>query len=140
MRLNYGQSHSTGYNGYSWSRVSQSITHAYSLEMNYAAVYLSYGNNRGLGFSLRCLYNGNEIMFSSSFHLPLAFVRSGLVDLNLGQSLYVGHAGYGRSRISQSPTYAYFLFMTPTDVYPSGNVGRWLGFSLRYFSPSSYYP
>ncbi len=54
---------------------------------------------------------------------PLAFVRSGNVDLNSGSASGVGRDGYGRSRTARSSTGAYYLSFNPTDIYPSGTNG-----------------
>ena len=74
------------------------------------------------------------------FHLPLAFVRSDAMRPNEGKSPYVGSNSHGWTRVSQSTTRTYSLYMNPTVVNPLSYSYRWLGFPLSYFSPSSYYP
>ena len=63
--------------------------------------------------------------------LPLAFVRSGGVYLDYGYVNYVGERGYPWSRTAKSSRSAYYLWMTSTDVNPSGYYSRWNGFPLR---------
>ena len=69
--------------------------------------------------------------------LPLAFVRSGYVNVNDGKVYVVGLSGYGRSRTASSSTDAYYLYFYPTDVYPSYSNRRWYGFPLRCLYPGS---
>lgn len=61
----------------------------------------------------------------------MSFVRSGYVRLVNGQTKYVGELGYSWSHVAQSATYAYYLYMGPTDVLPSGSYDRWFGLHLR---------
>ena len=67
--------------------------------------------------------------------LPLAFVRSGWVNVESGAVWYVGNSGYGWSRTAKSSTTAYFLGMNPTVVDPSGNNHRWVSLPLRCLYP-----
>ena len=69
--------------------------------------------------------------------LPLAFVRSGYVNVNDGKVYSVGSSGYGRSRTASSSSGAYYLTFNPTDVYPSYYYHRWYGFPLRCLYPGS---
>ena len=64
---------------------------------------------------------------------PLAFVRSGYVNLIGGEAYNVGHGLYGWSRVSGSAADAYDLSVTPTVVHPSGSNSRWVAFPLRCF-------
>ena len=69
---------------------------------------------------------------SNIISLPLAFVRSGYVNLNDGKAYAVGRNLYGWSRVTKSLANAYGLGVSPTVVYPSdGNYDRWRGFPLR---------
>ena len=66
--------------------------------------------------------------------LPLAFVRSGWVNVNAEYATYQAHLGYNGnywSRTAVSSAYAYYLDFSPTDVYPSYSFDRWYGFPLR---------
>ncbi len=63
--------------------------------------------------------------------LPLAFVRSGSVNMGDGRVYFVGVWGWDWSRTSRSSTNAYYLQFGVSDIYPSGNDNRWVGFSLR---------
>ena len=68
---------------------------------------------------------------SNIISLPLAFVRSGFVDVGYG---YVGSAGYVttlRSRTSVSATDACILYSNPTIVGPSDGAVRYNGRPLR---------
>ncbi len=79
--------------------------------------------------------------------LPLAFVRSGNVDINDGR-LYIGGwstgdgqvapaHGYGWSRTARLSALAYGLGFNTTGVYPSNYYNRWYGFPLRCLYPGS---
>ena len=63
--------------------------------------------------------------------LPLAFVRSGGVNLHYGYADYVGYHSYGWSRTSSSANGAYFLYFDTTGITPSGANNRYVGRSLR---------
>ena len=69
---------------------------------------------------------------SNIISLPLAFVRSGYVNLNAGMAYGVSRYLYGWSRAAESLAGAYSLGVNPTEVYPSANNYRWNGFPLRY--------
>jgi len=62
---------------------------------------------------------------------PLAFVRSGYIDLNDSKAYSIGSGGYGRSRTASSSASAYYLDLYPTGVNLSGSSTRWLAFPLR---------
>ena len=64
--------------------------------------------------------------------LPLAFVRSGYVNLNNGYVDNVGSNGYNWSRTASSSTGARNLNFSTTGVSPSAYSSRYLGFSLRW--------
>ena len=75
----------------------------------------------------------------SSYHsattivqLPLAFVRSGVINLGYGQDRLVGEVGYGWSRTTKSSTHVYYLTFYPMVVYPSDGSNSWYGFPLRW--------
>ena len=68
---------------------------------------------------------------SNIISLPLAFVRSGYVNLNAGMAYGVSRYLYGWSRAAESLAGAYSLGVNPTEVYPSANNYRWNGFPLR---------
>ena len=63
--------------------------------------------------------------------LPLAFVRSGYVDLYDGRVNDTGYEGDVWSRTSYSSTGARTLYFYTTNVGPSDDYNRYLGFSLR---------
>ncbi|NBI88602.1 hypothetical protein D3Z47_21455 [Lachnospiraceae bacterium] len=63
--------------------------------------------------------------------LPLAFVRSGYVITFDGEVDGVGGKLFGWSRTARSTADAYYLGVGPSEVYPSGNNGRYYGLSLR---------
>ena len=67
----------------------------------------------------------------SIISLPLAFVRSGWVDIANSAARVVGQYGYRWSRVSKSTTNAYVLAISPTDAFPSSNDIRRDGFPLR---------
>ena len=69
--------------------------------------------------------------------LPLAFVRSGNVNLNYGQERIVGESGYGWSRTTSSSTDGRALWFNPTGVHPSGSHHRWGGFPFRCLYPGN---
>lgn len=60
--------------------------------------------------------------------LPLAFVRSGYVNVSDSKVHGISYSGYGRSRTASSSTSAYYLGMNPTFVDPSYDNPRWYGF------------
>lgn len=62
---------------------------------------------------------------------PLAFVRSGDVNLGYGNVSYVGYNGFGWSHTSRSSTSTYALYFTPTGVYPSDSNNHYVGRPLR---------
>ena len=64
--------------------------------------------------------------------LPLAFVRSGYVNLSGGYVYNVGNGGYYWSRTASSSTGARYLYFGPTGVNPSGYNYRYYGLSLRW--------
>ena len=69
--------------------------------------------------------------------LPLAFVRSGGVILNYGQTGLIGESGYSWSRtIGLSPV-AYVLVVAPADIASSRNSNRFYGFPLRCLYPGN---
>ena len=68
---------------------------------------------------------------SNIVSLPLAFVRSGYVNLLNGQTRYVGHEASIRSRVAGTAAYAYYLASYDTSVYTSGNAVRYYAFPLR---------
>ena len=68
---------------------------------------------------------------SNIISLPLAFVRSGWVDIGGGAASGVGRSLYGWSRVSSSITGAYALYVAPTAVDPSSSGNRWHAFPLR---------
>ena len=69
--------------------------------------------------------------------LPLAFVRSGSINLNDGKMYYVSERGYNWSRTARSSTYTYYLSLNPTDIAPSNSTYRWYGLPLRCLYPES---
>ena len=69
--------------------------------------------------------------------LPLAFVRSGSINLNDGKMYYVSERGYNWSRTARSSTYTYYLSLNPTDIAPSNSTYRWYGLPLRCHWPES---
>jgi len=77
----------------------------------------------------------SETATSTLVHLPLAFVRSGWVNVSttyVGGVRNVGEDGGGWSRTARSATNAYNLNTNPTYVNPSGNSRHWSGFPLRF--------
>ena len=74
-------------------------------------------------------------VFSSNIiSLPLAFVRSGYVNLIGGEAYNVGHGLYGWSRVTRSLANAYNLGVNPTNVGPSKYGSRYHGFPLRWLN------
>jgi len=73
---------------------------------------------------------------STLVHLPLAFVRSGYVDLSVGAIWHANYFGYDRSRTARSIIDAYSLGVGPGEVFPLGGGNRYAGFPLccRFFS------
>ena len=69
--------------------------------------------------------------------LPLAFVRSGWVNIGNGYTNNVGERGYGWARTSNSSTYAYSLYFNTAYVRPSNSNDRYSGFPLRCLYPGS---
>ena len=67
----------------------------------------------------------------SIISLPLAFVRSGWVDIAGSAASVVGQYGYHWSRVSNSIAGAYNLSIFPTDVGSSVTNGRLDAFPLR---------
>lgn len=63
------------------------------------------------------------------------FVRSGDVNTNGGGAHDVGYIGYYWSRMVQSSTSVYYLYMSPTGVYPSISYYGYVGLSLRCLYP-----
>lgn len=125
VRLDAGRSDFAGYVSYDWSRVSHSVTAAYFLDVNPSDTFPSGGGvyGRWAGFPLQHFI---------IVRLPLAFVRSGLMDLSSGQMRVIGDCSFSWSHISQTYFYAYNLGMTISEVYPSNdNDERWYGFPLR---------
>ena len=123
VELNVGHFYRVGFAGYGWPRVSQAATRVYNLGVYPTDIGPSNTNDRWLGFPLRC---------STIVQLPLAFVRSGVVNLAVGRSYVIGTYGYGWSQVSQSTASAYRLSMDPTDVYPSDSYYHWVGFPLHF--------
>ena len=74
----------------------------------------------------------NNIDASNIISLPLAFVRSGWVNLAGGLTDGVGRDGYRWSRTIVSDIHAYDLRIYPTYVLPSSYNGRRDAFSLRW--------
>ena len=81
-------------------------------------------------------------------HIPLAFVRSGYVGLDVGRSHDDGY-GYFWPRVSRSTTHVYVLTMSSINVGPSSVDSRWYGFPLsrlyglilfRHFQLKQFYP
>ena len=68
---------------------------------------------------------------SNIISLPLAFVRSGGVNLNDGKVYAVGRVLYGWSRVTKSASDVYYLSVAPSVVHPSVSFARWNGFPLR---------
>lgn len=68
---------------------------------------------------------------SNIISLPLAFVRSGYINLRDGKAYVVGRSLYGWSRVAKSLANAYNLGVNPTNVGPSNNNNRYHGFPLR---------
>ena len=66
--------------------------------------------------------------------LPLAFVRSGYVDLTDGYIIQTGSVGYGWSRTSTN-AHAHDLWHNDVTISPSSSTYRWSGFPppLPYF-------
>ena len=81
----------------------------------------------------------NSAQSNTKYHdLPLAFVRSGHVNLDFGFALDVGEGGLSRSRTASNyPTYAYYLYFAPTGVASSGSDNRDHGIPLRCLYPGS---
>ncbi len=70
------------------------------------------------------------LIFSSNIiSLPLAFVRSGNVNLNNGKVYGASFNGFDWSRTINSSIYSYRLDFYPTDVVLN-RTDRWAGFSL----------
>ena len=65
---------------------------------------------------------------------PLAFVRSGLVNLLYGQSRFVGQDGYGWSRTSGATAFSYRLVFLATELNMQIS-DRYHGFPLRCLYP-----
>ena len=66
--------------------------------------------------------------------LPLAFVRSDAIYVDVGKIWGLGQGGRYWSRTALSSTYAYYLGFDPTGVYPSNfsyDGDRYWGFPLR---------
>lgn len=124
--LNINQLWGIGYANYRWSHVIQSATSAYYLYTTLNRVVSSAGDVRWFGFPLCCSVTATIL------HLPLAFVRSGDVDISNGFSWGLGHAGYRWSRVSQSITIAYNTDMSPFGINTSNLYNRWSGFPLRF--------
>ncbi len=72
-----------------------------------------------------------QISSPSIISLPLAFVRSGWVDIAGSAASVVGQYGYHWSRVSNSIAGAYNLSIFPTDVGSSVTNGRLDAFPLR---------
>ena len=70
---------------------------------------------------------------SNIISLPLAFVRSGYINLNLGNVLYAVYETTLRSRSSVSDTDAYYLYSNPTAIDTSGSGAHYASRPLRYF-------
>ena len=68
---------------------------------------------------------------SNIISLPLAFVRSGYVNLNLGNVLYAVYETALRSRSSVSDTDAYYLYSNPTAIDTSGSGAHYASRPLR---------
>ena len=69
--------------------------------------------------------------------LPLAFVRSGYVNLDNGRVNLTGYEGDVWSRTAISSTTARVLYFNTTNVTPSDNYNRYYGFSLRCLYPGN---
>ncbi len=118
-----GEVYAVGNNLYSGSRTARSASDVYYLGVAPTEVYLSGYLDRWYGFPLRWP--------SNIISLPLAFVRSGWVDIGGGAASGVGRSLYGWSRVSKSATNAYVLYVAPTAVDPSSSGNRWHAFPLR---------
>ena len=68
---------------------------------------------------------------SNIISLPLAFVRSGWVNLNDGTIHVIGQYGYNWSRTSRSITSTYVLDANPTNVSSSSYGNRFVGRPLH---------
>ena len=121
--LNDGGAYDVGRSPYSWSRVTTSASGAYDLSVYPTGVYPSNSDSRWYGFPIRWL--------SNIISLPLAFVRSGNVNLNDGRVYGVGEWGYGWTRVTRSASVADFLGVNPTEVHPSNFNYRYYGFPLH---------
>ena len=76
------------------------------------------------------LTTGNSITTGSTLSkAPYYFIPAGYVDFDFLNS--AGNNGYYCSSTARSSTYAYFLYFGPGYVYPSRNVLRYVGFSVR---------
>lgn len=92
---------------------------------------LSKSSNDSASGSFKYLLNQYGATSTSVVQLPLAFVRSGMIEISWGQASNVNLSSYVRSRTSVSSTHAYVL-LTPTgSLYPSFSDHRWLGFPVR---------
>ena len=63
--------------------------------------------------------------------LPLAFVRSGYVDLGASQARVIGTNGYSWTRTSNSANDTYSLYFSSSIIYPSNYGNRYYGRPLR---------
>ena len=120
--LSDGCLYNVGDNGYGWSQIPGSPVGAYFLIIRTAFVNPSYGSYRWHGFPLR----GDTI-----FQLPLAFVRSGVMGLNDGSIKDLSSHGVYWSYVARAVLNVYPLSVYVTDVLPSGNSYRYVGFPLR---------
>jgi hypothetical protein len=67
----------------------------------------------------------------------MAFVRSGYVNITIGQAGIIGGNVYVRSRTASKDTNAYILASAISMVYPSYSDVRFYGFPLRCLYPGS---
>ena len=111
----------TGSHGHGWSRNTHSVTVAYYLGVTSNEVYSSYSNGRR--------YVSPSA--ANIIHLPLAFVRSGDLNLNDGKLWSLKQYGFYWSPISQSVSISYSLRITLSDANTLYAIHRWRGFPLR---------
>ena len=50
-----GGASTLGSSGFYWSRTANSAQHAYYLSLDTSSVYPTYGNNKYIGFAVRCI-------------------------------------------------------------------------------------
>ena len=87
----------------------------------------------------QCLIPIDDRDIFTIVQLPLAFVRSGHVGIDAGNTRWIGNSGYGWSRVLQSDYYVYGLRIYPIEIHPSYGNNRWNGFPLcRLYHHSSY--